>query len=316
MFEEIIEKNFGEKLRIDLLDGEFVEHKKQVYGICRGYYTVIVPGKDYYWIKINAHSAEDKNNVELYTFLAEKQRGNQVISDFSMAKRYFWVTLDVSYFAEDVSRSVSQMLGLLVSYLEEHGYESGCEACGTTQRSISCYDINGMCHHACDVCLKNTEASLEKSKETLQSKKSNFLGGMAGAFLGSLIGIILWCSIFDEYKFIFGLVICWGAFKGYELLGGRMDRRGVIISVAFTVVSVFLANRISWIYEMGYMFELSGYGLVDSFLYLEPLLVEMGELEFYLRDLVVAYAVLVIMKYEEVIKKYHASGGDYKIEKL
>lgn len=71
--------------------------------------------------------------------------------------------------------------------------------------------------------------------------------GIVGAFVGVLIGVVLWVIIY-QMGFIAGIagfvmMIC--AFKGFELLGGRMNIAGAIICIALVLIAVYFAHNIS-----------------------------------------------------------------------
>ena len=48
---------------------------------------------------------------------------------------------------------------------------------------------------------------------------------------------------------IAGAVTAICALRGYELLGGHLDRKGVIISTVMMMVMIFFANRLSWTWD-------------------------------------------------------------------
>lgn len=92
-------------------------------------------------------------------------------------------------------------------------------------------------------------------------KSSNIITGTTGAFLGSLIGVALWMLIyhFGYIASIAGLVIIICAMKGYEILSGALDKKGVIIVGIVSIVMVFVANHLSW--TMDVYIELKDLGL-------------------------------------------------------
>lgn len=81
----------------------------------------------------------------------------------------------------------------------------------------------------------------------LAEKPVNIVTGIVGAFVGVLIGVVLWVIIY-QMGFIAGIagfvmMIC--AFKGFELLGGRMNVVGAVICIVLVLLAVYFAHNIS-----------------------------------------------------------------------
>lgn len=78
-------------------------------------------------------------------------------------------------------------------------------------------------------------------------KPVNIVTGIVGAFVGVIIGVVLWVIIY-QMGFIAGIagfvmMIC--AFKGFELLGGRMNIAGAVICIVLVLLAVYFAHNIS-----------------------------------------------------------------------
>ena len=111
-------------------------------------------------------------------------------------------------------------------------------------------------------------------------KQENILMGILGALLGSALGGL---SIFLLLKMevvasISGLITAFCALKGYEILGGKINKFGVFISMLIMLATPWLAHEIYWATEImdafgadfADAFEAVGY-LVDSDVYSENL---------------------------------------------
>ncbi len=75
--------------------------------------------------------------------------------------------------------------------------------------------------------------------ETKQkARPENVVAGVVGAFLGSLLGVV--CTVvigqLGYVASISGLIMAVGALKGYELLAGRLSKKGALISSVLIVV--------------------------------------------------------------------------------
>ncbi len=80
-------------------------------------------------------------------------------------------------------------------------------------------------------------------------KKSNPFLGILGAIGGSLLGVVLWLFI-SFVGFIAGFagfVMLKCALKGYEILSGRLDKKGAVISLFITAFMIFFANGLEYV---------------------------------------------------------------------
>ncbi|MCI9048120.1 MAG: hypothetical protein HFG71_12810 [Hungatella sp.] len=80
-------------------------------------------------------------------------------------------------------------------------------------------------------------------------KKSNVFLGILGAIGGSLLGVGLWLLI-SFVGFIagfVGFVMLKCALKGYEVLSGRLDKKGAVMSLIITAFMIFFANGLEYV---------------------------------------------------------------------
>lgn len=94
-----------------------------------------------------------------------------------------------------------------------------------------------------------------------ERKRENLAAGIAGAFLGSLLGAV--CIILvgqlGYVASICGLVMAVCTMKGYELLGGCLTRKGALVSGLLILAMTFLA------YQMELAIEVARLAEVDIF---------------------------------------------------
>ena len=79
-------------------------------------------------------------------------------------------------------------------------------------------------------------------------KPENVVTGTVGALLGALIGaaMIILLGRMGTIASASGIVLAVCTLKGYELLGGRRSRKGIIISVLLMLVVPYVADRVDW----------------------------------------------------------------------
>ncbi len=104
-------------------------------------------------------------------------------------------------------------------------------------------------------------------------KRENFVTGIVGAFLGSLIGVVFIVLIgqMGYIASISGVIMAVCALKGYELLGGRLSAKGIAAACVLIVVMTYMGNKLDWAVSAASAFEI---GYLDAFRSIEYFLDE------------------------------------------
>ena len=158
-----------------------------------------------------------------------------------------------------------------------------CTKCGQ-----EILDTATFCEH-CGAEVKPAEAVTGEVK-----KPENVMTGIVGALIGAAIGgaSIVLLSQMDVIASISGIILAVCTMKGYELLGGRMTKKGIVISVLLMLAMPYLADRIDWAIRI--MNQAQSEGLAWTFgesFQVIPQMIEAGiiEEETYLANLVQLY---------------------------
>ena len=79
-----------------------------------------------------------------------------------------------------------------------------------------------------------------------EKPRDNVVAGTVGAFLGSLIGVacIVLISKLGYVSVASGVVMAVCSLKGYALLGGKLTKRGAVISSLLMIVMTYIANKL------------------------------------------------------------------------
>lgn len=85
-----------------------------------------------------------------------------------------------------------------------------------------------------------------------EENDSNIVTGVVGATLGALLGVALWVivSMMGYIAGICGVAMLLAGFKGYELLGGTLDTKGMVTCVLISIIMIFVAVNVSLIAEI------------------------------------------------------------------
>ena len=186
-----------------------------------------------------------------------------------------------------------ESLAALANFLREKGFRNCCQACGKQQEVSSCYAA-GAYMHLCPECYTALQQRVEMNEAQATQKKENVVAGIVGALLGSLIGVvcIVILSQLGYVAALSGVIMAVCALKGYELLGGKLTKKGVIISAVLMIVMTYVGDRVDWAIMIARELETDifyGYRLV-------PLLLseEIIDMTSYVLNLVLVYAFLLV----------------------
>lgn len=185
--------------------------------------------------------------------LSYEQRGKRVVIDTAggvgMKKTYGKAKLAIEE---------------MVTFLNSKGYTDCCEQCDADS-GMSAYYINEAGHYLCDSCYQNITEHMSRNKEEISKKKGNLIAGIVGALLGSVIGVaaIVIIGQLGYVAAISGIVMGVCTLKGYELLGGKLDKVGIVFSCLLMLLMVYVGNNLDWALAVVDAFE--GVGILEAF---------------------------------------------------
>ncbi len=140
-----------------------------------------------------------------------------------------------------------EVVDIILRYLYTQGYRNCCQICGTSEQ-VSPSVVCGTPVFLCDNCYNQQGQLNEMQKAEKARKKENILGGIVGALLGSLIGVaaIVLFSQMGYVAAISGVIMAVCTLKGYELLGGKLNTRGIVICSVLMLLMPYLGDRADW----------------------------------------------------------------------
>lgn len=96
-------------------------------------------------------------------------------------------------------------------------------------------------------------------------KKENMVLGILGAIVGAVIGgaSIVLLSQVGIVSALSGLLLAICTLKGYELLGGKLSKKGAIICLILMVITPYIANEIDL--AISFMKEVDGISFAEAF---------------------------------------------------
>lgn len=182
-------------------------------------------------------------------------------------------------------------LQVVSSYLRNRGYTPCCQTCGN-EAAVCAASVGGNYMLLCDNCYQSMSQNMSIAVSEKEKKRENIVGGIVGALIGSLLGAacIILISQLGYVAAISGIVMAVCTLKGYELLGGRLTKKGIVISSIVMVVMTYIADRLDWAIVI--MRELGG-GFFEAYRML-PTLLAMDAVEGYYTTLAMVYLFVLV----------------------
>ena len=207
----------------------------------------------------------------------------------------------------------------VTSYCRDNELLPGCESCAA-QDGLNLYQIDGVEHVFCPSCYSGMSEQFQH--ETAQKKKEgsgNIIGGIVGALLGALIGVLLWVLVYQLGYIcaIVGAVMIICALKGYELLGGKLNKTGIIICCLLSILMVIVAEQLCLGIEIYKAFK-DYYEITffDAFRSVPSLLAEPEIRNAAVMDLVMGYLLMAFGAWGTIRQAYKKGAGKRDVKMI
>lgn len=149
--------------------------------------------------------------------------------------------------AHKLKDNVQEALDAVIRFLSECGFQPCCQVCGELKQ-VEAISIDESFLSACDDCFSSLQQNVTLANESDKAKKENIFGGVLGALIGSLIGMvfIIFVSQLGKIAVLSGIVMAFCTLKGYEIGGHKLTKKGIIFSLVLMVGMIYLADRLDW----------------------------------------------------------------------
>lgn len=291
-----------------------------VSGYARGYYTLIqfientsVPQ---IVLRINAKEGSYAPAKPVQQFLAELKAENKQVIAANYIDSRLEVVIRRPALIKKIAGAVTPILDKMWDYVKQNGFVTCCGICGKEDTTPSLCSVSGSVQFICEECGTQHEQLLNEAQVQEQSKPVNIVTGIVGALLGVIIGIILWVVVYQMgyMASIVGFVMMICSFKGFELLGGRLNISGIIICVVLDFVAVYFAHNIALAVEISQQFD--SFSFSDAYQYIPMLLRDSDIAAGYYRDLCMGYGLTALAIIPSVINHVKNRKAQYEFKKL
>ena len=193
----------------------------------------------------------------------EFAKAHEGVVSVSQSGNAVFVVMRVSSKEEKIQEEVKEILWESASYLRQQGFTACCQRCGKEEDTES-FQIGNRLMQLCEKCSEEVQRELAAQVKQEEETKENLPGGIAGAFIGSLIGAacIVLIGQLGYVAAISGIVMAVCTLKGYEYLGKKLSGKGVAVSAVFMVIGTLLGNRLDWTIHI---VRQLGMGVIEAF---------------------------------------------------
>lgn len=138
-------------------------------------------------------------------------------------------------------------MNAFIELLRTQSFRPCCQNCGQ-ELPVEGYFVSGGYMQVCDSCAQALKQSHNTAQTQRAQKSENVAGGIVGSLIGSLLGVlcIVLLSQLGVVAALSGLIMAVCTLKGYEMLGGKLSNRGIVISIVVMIVMTFVGDRIDW----------------------------------------------------------------------
>lgn len=220
-----------------------------LYGQKDGYDLIVYAADSRYPYMLTIHTAAKSPNGAALTkqekkefaksaksVVALRQEGNQIMVSHKAVNKQ-----------DKLKEAMQESISGLLSFLKARGYSPCCSVCSRSEE-VASFRFGGTYTHLCPDCEEKMRGNMLSLTQEMQAKKENIVGGIVGALLGSLVGVlcIILLGQLGYVAAVSGAVMAIGVLKGYELLGGKISKKSVVICVIIMLGMTYVGDRLDW----------------------------------------------------------------------
>jgi len=221
-----------------------------IHGQWNGYHIIIYAADSRYpyWLTVqtaarNPYGA-NPSKEQIKAFTKAVKPINSLVQDGNHVRININFAMGGKAALEKLTACMVESLNAFTSFLYQGGFIPCCSMCGM-QKYAAPHWSAGNYYHLCADCETSMRQKLAVAK---QPKPENIVGGIVGALLGSLLGVLC-IVVLGQAGYVAalsGVIMAVGVLKGYELLGGRLTKKGIVISIIIMLGMTYVGNQLDW----------------------------------------------------------------------
>lgn len=237
------------------LGWQFDEDSRSIYGTQSGYLLLLqeTDVKNQFRlcvsVSLNGNPADSEENELVWDEFKSESLPN--LSTLSINQYLVSFVVKGAMRKSKTIEKLQTLITDLVAFLETHHFVQVCAYSGQ-EGPVGLYQLGDSIFLINEESYQLLKSNLQIEVDSYQNQKENVLLGAVGALLGALIGgaVALFIARLGYVAMVAGIVLGICTIKGYEILGGKVSRKGIVISSIWMVITVFLVNQIDLAMEV------------------------------------------------------------------
>lgn len=249
----------------DELGLQFDETSSVIFGQKDGYtfYIEQTNQKNQYCICCSVKNGEALASLEEFKELTKSSKALKTYQ-VNLYKATFYIKTGMT--KGKTREHIRQGLQDIIAFLKERNLTNVCEQTGKAGQ-VDLYQVGGNLLLLSPESFQELSSNLSIENQVYDHQKESILAGTVGAFLGSLIGGIVTLVIaqLGYVAVVAGIVMGVCTIKGYELLGKKLSKVGIAISVVFMLIMMLVAHQFDYAIQLA---KAEGVDVFTAFTYL------------------------------------------------
>lgn len=230
--EPVVFENNKDIEEFALLNNLKIDNHNNVYGMFNNYPVVVMfaaPGDLMITIKaaVSERSSLDEYFIDIQTVLTNLK---------SISYNDGIITMEVT--RNEELHEVYEVINRITLKLKDLDVYPCCSNCHL-DKPTSFYQYHNQLVNLCDDC-KNMITNQED--EVIENSPKGIIGALAGALIGGAAWVLV--SQLGVIASIVGYLIVYLSIRGYEMLAGRISKKGLIICVVCSVLALIAAEYV------------------------------------------------------------------------
>lgn len=295
-----------------------VNKQESLFGSYRGYNISINSINYIYYINLPIKITNENEVNKINSFLNDLTKEFKKLNYASYKPCSIQLQYNPGYKKNKHSEIILSILNKLIDFSIINNLVTGCSSCGENTE-VSPFLLGDTVIPCCKNCQLEIKNVIGENQNNVKNVSNNIFGGIVGGFIGALLGSIVWILIYqmNYIASIAGLAIAICCIKGYQLLGGKLNISGVVITSIITVIMVYLANHFSLAIDIYSQFK-SYYEITffDALRSVPDLLSEPDHRSEYMKNLLIGYLLTFIGSASYIQKSYKDANFKIKAEEV
>lgn len=170
---------------------------------------------------------------------------------------------------------IEQAIQDVCFYLAQNHFSDVCQITG--EATTTMYLVEESVTFLSDSGLAKLTSEMSEQRLQSENTKEQFIPGVVGSFLASLVGVIVIVVVgqLGYVSAISGIVMGLAVIKGYEWLGKKLTKKGIVAASIIMLVMTYFAYQLDFAISIARWAEVS---ILDGFTAI-PYILESGDLD-------------------------------------